>query len=141
MTEGRLNVCADAEAPGAVGAFLETFLRAHAVAADDIARFMIAAEELVSNLVKYGYADEAARGAVTVTLRSAGGRVRVEMIDDGRPFDPFAQPAPDLEAPLEARPVGGLGLYLVKQLMDETSYRREGGRNITTFSRRVLPAG
>jgi anti-sigma regulatory factor (Ser/Thr protein kinase) len=140
MIEASLSVRADAEATGATVRFLGAFLRQHGVAGDDIARCLIVLEELVSNLVKYGYADEASRGTVTVTLRLADDRLRVEIVDDGREFDPFARPAPDLDAPLEERPVGGLGLHLVKGLMDETSYRRQDGRNITEIGRRVVRA-
>jgi anti-sigma regulatory factor (Ser/Thr protein kinase) len=138
MTDARREVRADAIAPAILGRFLEAFLRDHGIADDDVARFMIALEELVSNLVKYGYTDDASRGAVAMRLALAGGWLRVELVDDGRPFDPFEQPPPDLDATLEARPVGGLGLHLVKQMMEETGHRRRDGRNITTFGRRVL---
>jgi serine/threonine-protein kinase RsbW len=141
MMEVRLSVRADAQAVGLVGNFLEAFLREHSVSDDDAARFLIASEELVSNLVKYGYADEASRGSVTVTLRLRDDRLRIELVDDGRPFDPFIHPAPDLDAPLEARPVGGLGLHLVKTMMDETRYHRAGGRNVTEIGRCVARAG
>jgi len=141
MNEVRLSVRADAEAPRQVGMFAEAFMREAGVSGDDIARVLIALEELVSNLVKYGYPAEAARGSVAVTLQLADDRLRATLIDDGRPFDPFALPAPDLDAPLDARPVGGLGLHIVKTMMDETDYRREDGRNVTTFVRRVVVGG
>lgn len=141
MTEARLSVRADAQAPRQVGLFAEAFMRVAGISGDDISRVLIALEELVSNLVKYGYPDDAARGSVAVTLRLADDRLRVVLVDDGRPFDPFARPPPDLDAPLEARPVGGLGLHIVKAMMDETEYRREDGRNVTAFGRRVVRGG
>jgi len=140
MTEVRLSIQADDQAAGQAGAFAEAFMREAGIAADDVARFLIALEELVTNVVKYGYSDETARGSVSVTLRLEGDTLRVVLVDDARIFDPFALPAPDLDAALEARPVGGLGLYLVKTMMDETDYRREGGQNVTAFGRRVLVA-
>ncbi|HZT51308.1 MAG TPA: ATP-binding protein [Stellaceae bacterium] len=137
MPEARLSVRADAEAPRALGRFLEAFARAHGVEGDDIARFLVALEELVSNLVKYGYDDPGPRGTVAVTLRLADRRLKLEIVDDGRPFDPFAQAPPDLDAPLEERPVGGLGLHLVRRLMDEARYRREGHCNVTEIGRPI----
>ena len=141
MKEVRLSVRADTQSIAQIGRFAEAFMREAQISGDDIARFLIALEELVSNLVKYGYPDEASRGSVTVTLRLTGDRLRVALVDDGRPFDPFAQPAPDLEAPLDARPVGGLGLHLVNTMMEETDYHREDDRNVTAFGRRVRLAG
>lgn len=141
MNEVRLSVRADAYAAHQLGRFAEAFMREAGVSDDDIARVLIALEELVSNLVKYGYPDEAARGFVAVTLQLLDDRLRATLVDDGRPFDPFARPAPDLDAPLDARPVGGLGLHIVKTMMDETQYHREDERNVTTFARRVVLGG
>jgi len=50
--------------------------------------------------------------------------------DDGKPFDPLQAPPPDLSLPLERRPIGGLGIHLIRNLMDEVSYARVGGRNV-----------
>ena len=70
-----------------------------------------------------------------------GGVVTAEVSDDGRAFDPLKVPPPDLESDLQSRPVGGLGVHFIKTLMDEVSYRREGGRNILTMHKRFGPAG
>jgi anti-sigma regulatory factor (Ser/Thr protein kinase) len=91
---------------------------------------MIAADEVLSNVVDHG-------GATTVQV-SAGvrdRRVTVEVVDDGVPFDPTAARAPDTSLGIEEREVGGLGVHLVRKLMDEVAYRRDGGRNKLRFSR------
>ena len=61
----------------------------------------------------------------------------MEIVDSGKPFDPFTEaPPPDLDSPVPDRPIGGLGVYLVQQLMDEARYAREDGKNKLTFIKR-----
>ncbi|HUK58156.1 MAG TPA: ATP-binding protein [Stellaceae bacterium] len=135
--EATIAVCADNEAMAQVRSFVENFGQARAVGAADLARVLIAVEELVTNIVRYGYGPGQQPGSVRVTLRLVGNRLSVEIVDDSRPFDPFAVPEPDLDAPIEARTIGGLGLYIVKALMDVTRYRRDGAHNVVEISRPV----
>jgi len=132
-----LVVRADTEAIGEIRRFIENFARSRAIADADLARVLIAVEELVTNIVRYGYGPGEAVGEARVTLKLDGGRFAVEIADNSRPFDPFAQPEPDLDAPIEARRIGGLGLYIVKALMDQTRYRRDGAYNVVEISRPV----
>ncbi len=87
----------------------------------------IALDELVTNVICHG--DASATGGIQVVLAVAGHRLTVEVTDDGRPFDPLSRPAPDTTLDIDSRPVGGLGIHFVRTLMDEISYRREGGCN------------
>lgn len=89
----------------------------------------LVAEEVVTNVAKYGYAPGAA-AAMELLVSTADDAVSLEFRDEGQPFDPLAQPRPDLEAPLEERPVGGLGLTLVRALVEDARYAREGGTNV-----------
>jgi anti-sigma regulatory factor (Ser/Thr protein kinase) len=66
--------------------------------------------------------------------------VTVTVEDDGVPFNPLEATEPDLDRPLEERSIGGLGIHLVKNLMDDVEYRREAGRNYLVMRKRV-PAG
>jgi len=137
-TEARLEVRADGEAMGHIRDLVDRFGRDCRIGRDDIVRVLIAAEELVTNIVRYGYGAAAEPGRAAVTLKLDGDRLSLQIIDDSHAFDPFATPDPtDLDAPIEERRVGGLGLYLVKTLMDRTSYRRDGGHNVVEISRRV----
>ena len=72
------------------------------------------------------------------SLSVGDGVVMAEISDDGRAFDPLQVPPPDLDADLELRPIGGLGVHFMKTLMDEVAYRREGGRNILTMRKRFV---
>ncbi len=91
-------------------------------------------EELFTNVVNHGGCPGA---AVEIAFASAPDRLTVEMADPGRPFDPLAEaPAPDTESDIEDRPIGGLGVHLVRSMMDEAAYRRDGDLNRLTLVRR-----
>ncbi len=69
-----------------------------------------------------------------ITIRSETHSLIIEMSDNGAPFDPLNDaPVPDPNAPLETRPIGGLGIYLIRKMVDDIHYRREDGRNRLTL--------
>ena len=93
-------------------------------------------EEVIVNIINYGY-EERGGHKIDVHLISEPDTLTIKIADDGRAFDPLHQaPRPDVAAPLEDRPIGGLGVYLVQTLMDEASYRREQDRNHLTLIKR-----
>jgi serine/threonine-protein kinase RsbW len=88
-------------------------------------------EELVTNLGTHGNCrDKPAKIRLAVEPRQVTG----EIYDTGPPFDVRLAPDPDVEASLEERPVGGLGLYLVRKLSSTLEYSHQNGQNITTFA-------
>ena len=92
-------------------------------------------EEVVMNVISYAYEDEGVH-EFEVRVKSDSKRVVIDVIDDGRPFDPLHEAAePDVDAPLEARHIGGLGVFFVKTLMDDVEYRRENDRNRLTMTK------
>ena len=97
----------------------------------------LALEELWLNVVNHGH--DGGFHEVEIELTSEAEALTIEITDDGKPFNPLNEaPAPDVTASLEDRSVGGLGLHLVRTLMDELRYRREEGRNhLTLVKRRV----
>lgn len=89
----------------------------------------IVVEELFVNVAQHS-------GAAAVELRysaPAAGVLEVEIADDGQAFDPLTRPAPEFRIPLEARPVGGLGIYLVRRFTQSLRYCRDGGWNRVVF--------
>ena len=96
----------------------------------------VALDEAVSNAINHGY-DAGVRGEIAVRLRRGADRVEVEVEDDGRPFDPLQVPPPDLSLPLEQRPIGGLGIHLIRNMMDEVSYARHDGRNVLKMAKHL----
>jgi anti-sigma regulatory factor (Ser/Thr protein kinase) len=92
----------------------------------------LAIEEIVTNCVKYGYTDSKEH-LIEVTLRFSAGALVITLIDDGQPFDPLAAPEPDLDMAVEERPIGGLGIYLLRQMSDRMEYRRDADKNRLTM--------
>ena len=93
-------------------------------------------EELITNVIKYGY-DQPAQRQIQIDLSLQEGLLVLEIIDDGKPFDPTRIPEPDLDVPLEERQIGGLGIHLVRNYVDSMEYKREEDRNITTLKKRI----
>lgn len=98
--------------------------------------FNLSLDELLTNTISYGYDDDGPH-AIEVRLVLAGGRMSATLRDDGRAFDPTAAGEPDIDAELEDRPIGGLGIHIVRTLMDAIVYERIGGHNQLTLTRRV----
>ncbi len=96
----------------------------------------VALEELGTNVIKYSYPGEAPCW-LEVRLSADDERFALEVEDGGAPFDPLQAAAPDLTLPLEEREIGGLGVHLVRQLMDRVEYRREDGKNRVRVERRL----
>lgn len=118
---------------------IEAFCAAHGLPAEVEHAINLSLDELLTNTISYGY-DDAGEHRIDVSLRLDGDAVTIEVADDGAPFDPFGVPEPDIDAALEDRAIGGLGVFLVKQMMDRFEYRRDGGRNIVTLTKRTSRA-
>jgi anti-sigma regulatory factor (Ser/Thr protein kinase) len=101
------------------------------------ARLELAVEEALVNVFNYAYAGQAHAGAVTCRVMVETDGLTVEIVDEGPPFDPLARPDPDTALELEQRQPGGLGIFMIRQLADEVSYRREAGRNVLTIRMRM----
>lgn len=88
----------------------------------------LALDEILANVIRHGYG-VGGNGTITVALELPGDRVRIEVSDAAPPFNPLDLPPPDLEAHPSERPAGGLGVFLVRRLMDSVRYDYENGRN------------
>ena len=100
---------------------------------DLVFKLNLVLEELGVNIVNYS----GATGDIEILLVSDAERVTVEISDDGRPFNPLVDlETPDISAPLGDRPIGGLGVHLVRTMMDEMRYSREDGKNKIAMTKR-----
>jgi anti-sigma regulatory factor (Ser/Thr protein kinase) len=99
-------------------------------------RLELAVEEALVNVFNYAYAGQDHSGAVTCRVVVEADGLTVEIVDEGPPFDPLVRPDPDTALELEQRQPGGLGIFMIRQLTDEVSYRREEGRNVLTIRMR-----
>ena len=96
----------------------------------------VALEELVLNVVKHARC-KPPQGAIRVSIRLENGAIEIVLSDNGTPFDPLRVPEPDLDADLADRPVGGLGIYLVRGIVDSLRYERRDGKNWLYLTKRV----
>ena len=116
---------------------IEEHGEAHGWPAKWILNLNISLDELITNIVSYGYGDSGDH-EIHVTVADRNGSLVTVVEDDGIAFDPFtAAPEPDLDASVEERRIGGLGVYFVKTLMDEATYERLGDRNRITLTQRT----
>ena len=121
-------------------AFADEFACGRGLPDDERSRLLVILEELFTNAVTHGHGPHSAGGNIIVALRWRMSCLRISFIDDGPPFDPLAFGAPDLDAAGEKRPIGGLGIHLVRSLVDQARYRREGDRNHLRLVRHIAQA-
>ena len=104
------------------------------------APFDLALDEVLANVITHGFEDSAEH-EIIVRLDLESDSVRVAVEDEGVAFNPLNSPEPDLTLPLELRPIGGLGIHLVRNIMDELDYQRREGRNCLFMKKHVRPGG
>jgi serine/threonine-protein kinase RsbW len=126
--------------PGGVGevnAAFAGFATAHALPAEVQRSVSVALDELIANALSHGRTGRDPC-SVTVEMELDHERLTVIVTDDGTPFDPFGRDAPDTTLSVEERPIGGLGIHLVGQLMDEVSYQRRDGHNVVVLVKELV---
>lgn len=131
-------MAAEREAVAQLSAAFAAFAEAH-VLPEDVRRSMaIAVDELLANVLSHGLPQGGGQVTLEVDLRPD--RLVVQVSDDGPPFDPLGRSAPDTTSPLKDRPIGGLGIHLVRQLVDDVRYQRRGDRNEVTLTKQLTAA-
>ena len=114
-----------------------TALGAHTEAVSDL---LMAANEAAVNIVVHGYQERS--GVIDVEVTQNGDYLEVHLRDQAPPFDPTTIPPPDTTLPLEQRPYGGMGMHLIRQLVDTVTYRfTPQGENELILAKRLDPSG
>lgn len=111
-----------------VTTIVEDLAATHDLARDAVADIHLALDEVLINIMAYGYDDDETH-EIRIRLSLDEELIEVEVVDDGRPFDPTQLAPPDLTGSLRDRPVGGLGMHFVRKLMSEVTYVRAGHQN------------
>lgn len=136
MNERRTSVASDPTQMPILTRFLQEFWSAAELPQTEALTFELALEEVFMNVVMHGAsADHVPRVEVCVALGDGALTLTVE--DDGPAFDPLSVAAPDVTASLDERRVGGLGVFLVRRMMDSVSYHRVGTRNQLRMTKQV----
>jgi serine/threonine-protein kinase RsbW len=117
---------------------LDAFAKAHGIAREGVWPFQVALDEVLSNVVRHGGPRASGLARVEVRLRLDEDALEMVVEDDAPAFNPLDAPPPDTKSPLQERTPGGLGIALVRQLMDVMEYTRAGDRNRLLLRRRVV---
>ena len=113
-----------------VSAFFERELTDHQVPPKVVAQVNVAVDEIFSNIVRYSAATCATLGCEVEKMRAI-----LRFTDNGRPYDPTQQPDPDTTLGAEEREIGGLGIFMVKKIMDRIAYSYRDGMNVLTIEK------
>lgn len=132
----RMTIGAAAGDVARVNAAFGEFADAHALPADIRRSLLVALDELLKNTIEYGFAGRPG-GEVTVEAELGPDRMKVTLTDDGAPFDPLDRVSPDTTLSVDTRRIGGLGIHLVRKMMDEVSYQRQADRNVLVLEKRL----
>ena len=115
-------------------AFLDRQAVAYGLEELQLMQVKLALEEAVTNVILYAYPDKKDQD-IRIDMSYENKRLTIVITDTGTDFNPLERQEPDLTLSLEERPIGGLGIYLVKQLMTEVTYSRSAGKNILTMTK------
>jgi sigma-B regulation protein RsbU (phosphoserine phosphatase) len=115
---------------------LTEFGQHHGLAPKVVHDLNLALEEILTNIISYGYTDNREH-EIKVRLSVQPGEVKAEVEDDGQPFNPLEAPEPDTAQSLQERTIGGLGIHLVRKLMDSLEYKRQGDRNLLSMKKKT----
>jgi|WetSurMetagenome_2_1015567.scaffolds.fasta_scaffold824951_1 serine/threonine-protein kinase RsbW len=116
--------------------FIDETLNSYKVDPGIIFKVQLAIDEACTNVINYAYNGQA--GYMKLGLERDGENLLITVNDKGKPFDPTKVPLPDLTAELEERKIGGLGIYFMKQLMDEVRYSYDPGQGNTLTMRKAV---
>jgi anti-sigma regulatory factor (Ser/Thr protein kinase) len=116
--------------------FLNDFFERNKLDMSHLPQMDLALEEAIANVIMYAY-PEGEKGTVEIFLEMKEGLLQTCISDSGTPFNPLQQPEAKLSNSIEERPIGGLGIHLIKEIMDEVGYQHKDGKNMLTMIRKI----
>ena len=115
--------------------FLEMQAKSCGIDTALLMQIKLAMDEAVTNVIQYAY--PGMEGDIGIDMGCDDGLLKIVITDNGIPFNPLETREPDITLPLEERPIGGLGIFLVKQLMTDVRYERSEGKNRLTMTKEI----
>ncbi len=119
-----------------VNAAFNDFAVAHGLAPAVRRKMNLVFDELLNNTMSYGF-DDGQDGVIEIDVEVDADRLVVTIRDNGRPFNPFGAVVPDTTLSVDERQIGGLGVHLVRNVMDEFAYHRQTDRNVIVLTKRL----
>lgn len=124
-----------------IARLLETvyqFGRNNKLSDDIIYEVKLTLEELVTNIINYGH-DDGIKHYINIEIALSGNLLTLKTQDEGKPFNPIEHESKNMEKPFEEREIGGMGIYIVRNLMDEIVYKRKDSANILMLKKFLKP--
>lgn len=136
--EFKFRIEADVYQLAAARQFVEETAAQLKVTPKIIHQLVLAVDELLTNIIVYGY--HGRPGIIEVALKPTGSDLEIQLRDQSPPFDPNTVPDPDIHLPLAERPLGGMGIYLARKIMDKMTYRTgsDGGNELTLLKKGII---
>ncbi len=131
-----LEIKNDLQELARMGAEIESFGEKNSLQNEAVFDINLVLDELVTNIISYGYEDENVH-IIKIVLEKKPDKVSITLSDDAKAFNPLGKDNPDTSIPLEEKPIGGLGIYFVKQKMKNLVYSRKSGRNILKMDKMI----
>ncbi len=130
-----LEIPAELEKIQQVSDDIEGCMKTHGWEENAVLDVQLAVEEAVTNTIQHGY--RGTSGTIAIRIETTPHHITVEITDDAPAFNPLLVPEPDTSADLKDRQVGGLGIFLIRQVMDEVTYRYEQNKNILVLEKKI----
>ena len=132
-----LEIDAEEDRLQEVQAFVDEHLEAADCPVKAQMQIAVAVEEIFVNIASYAYVPEKGKAKVRVEVSDEPVSVTITFVDHGIPYDPVAREDPDVTLPASQRDIGGLGIFMTKQIMDDVAYEYKDGQNILTLKKRL----
>ncbi len=116
---------------------VKAILAENGCADDLITSIMIASEEIYVNIAHYAYGGKPGEARVQIDILEDPKRIKIVFMDKGIPYNPLEKEDPDINLSAKERKIGGLGIYMVKHIMDKVTYEYKDGRNILTVEKQI----
>jgi anti-sigma regulatory factor (Ser/Thr protein kinase) len=133
----KLEIEADVNRLDEVMAFVEESLDEAGATPKTAMQVNLAVEEIFVNIAHYAYTPGKGSATVIVDVDESARELSVQFIDSGVPYNPLEKEDPDLSIPAEDRPIGGLGIFMTKKVMDDVIYEHKDGQNILTLKKKL----
>jgi len=129
-----LTINADINEIPRVSAALEQVMQVYSFSNEEILDTQLAVEEAVTNIIMHGY--EGRAGEIHITCHATRGIIEIQVEDNAPLFNPLSVPDPDFTADIQDRRIGGLGIFLIRRVMDDVVYRNDQGKNVLVLIKR-----
>ena len=114
---------------------IDNFLRRKGIEKETILKLQLAMDEAITNIIEYGCQDKA--GVIKIVCNLSAKEITLIIEDNAKPFNPLTVKEPELSSDVEKRKIGGLGVFIMKKMMDEVSYEFRNGKNILTLKKKI----